>query len=226
MELHHTAVKEEKGFSAVEVLLCLIIVILIGFIGFFVYNTQKSTDKLNQAATTSTPAVKQTDKSPKATTDSTNYLTITEWGVRFAVTGDSEPTYAFHARGSMSADGGFSYGNDTVDIGSKKYNNLVNSDGNQCGTIDDNTGKKVSAPNTRRMIQIASSPAGTEESATAGGSVTLGATKYTYFTASRYRPGCSQLANGDTDQNIFNQDSAITDLLIKDASTLSLAKAR
>jgi Tfp pilus assembly protein PilV len=52
MELHHTAVKEETGFSAVEMLLSLIIVVMITFVGYYIYNTQKNADATYKAAST------------------------------------------------------------------------------------------------------------------------------------------------------------------------------
>jgi hypothetical protein len=229
MELHHTAVKEETGFSSVEILLSLIIIVLITFTGYYIYHTQKTTDAINKnistAASATLPKSTKKPSSIATTTEKTDYLTITELGIKLAVTGDTEPTYAFHPSGSMSGDGSFSYARDTVDVSSKQYNNLKNSDGNLCGSIDDNTGKVVSAPNTRRMIQITRSPATTETSATSEGSVTIGSSKYTYFKASHYRPGCSQLTNGKSDQSIFTQDAVITDQLIRDAATLVMAKS-
>ncbi len=51
MDLHHTAVKEETGFSAVEMLLSLIAVELITFVGFYVYHTQQSAKSTYNAAT-------------------------------------------------------------------------------------------------------------------------------------------------------------------------------
>lgn len=63
MELHHTAVKEEAGFSAIEILLSLIIVVLVTFIGYYVYHTKVTADTAyksvantaNQVAPKSTP---------------------------------------------------------------------------------------------------------------------------------------------------------------------------
>ena len=56
MEIHPTAVKEETGFSAVEMLLCLIIVILITFVGYYIYNTKKNADAAYKAASTAAQA--------------------------------------------------------------------------------------------------------------------------------------------------------------------------
>ena len=53
MELHHTAVKEEAGFSAVEILLSLIAITLITFVGFYVYHTQQAANATYSAASKS-----------------------------------------------------------------------------------------------------------------------------------------------------------------------------
>ncbi len=61
MPLHPTAVQEETGFSAVEMLLYLVIAALIAFVGIYVFNSQKSADAnynaASQAAQTSPPKV-------------------------------------------------------------------------------------------------------------------------------------------------------------------------
>ncbi len=58
-------VKEETGFSAVEMLLCLIIVIMISFVGYYIYNTQKKADATYNAASKSvTTSVKKVSTSP------------------------------------------------------------------------------------------------------------------------------------------------------------------
>ncbi|MEO7364128.1 MAG: hypothetical protein ABIV43_01320 [Candidatus Saccharimonadales bacterium] len=75
----------QKGFGTIELLLVSIMILLVGFIGFYVYNTQKSTDKLNQAATTNVPNAKKsaTDSSSiSQPTPAADYLTIKQWGVR------------------------------------------------------------------------------------------------------------------------------------------------
>lgn len=55
-------VKEETGFGAIEMLLSLIIVVMITFIGYYIYNTQKKTDEtyaaVNHSLSTTKPAVK------------------------------------------------------------------------------------------------------------------------------------------------------------------------
>ena len=101
MDLHHTAVKEETGFSAVEMLLCLIAVTLITFVGYYVYHTQQAANATYNAATAAaqistpktirkkhlTPAVNQV--APK------NFLVIKEWGVKLEFVDADKVTYAF-----------------------------------------------------------------------------------------------------------------------------------
>ena len=50
-QLHYTAVKEEQGFSAVEILLAIIAVSLVVFVGYFVWHAQQETNKTLQTAT-------------------------------------------------------------------------------------------------------------------------------------------------------------------------------
>jgi flagellin-like protein len=79
--------KNQKGFTAIEGLLILIAVTLIGFVGYYVWHTQKQTDKtLDQADKSSQSSViKPTQK----------YYTIKEWNVRAPYDGDDTFTYQF-----------------------------------------------------------------------------------------------------------------------------------
>jgi len=43
-------VKEETGFSAIEMLLCIVIVVMIGFVGYYIYHTQKAADATYKTA--------------------------------------------------------------------------------------------------------------------------------------------------------------------------------
>jgi len=68
--------KNEKGFGAVEGILIIVVVILLGAVGWFVYdrNHGKATTSSAPATSTTTPTV-----NTKSTVD---YLTIKEWGVK------------------------------------------------------------------------------------------------------------------------------------------------
>ena len=108
MELHHTAVKEETGFSAVEMLLSLIAVSLITFVGYYVYHTQQATNAINKSITTAAtaPVPRSIHKVPSATATApaaSGYYAIKEWGVKiklavadkvfFTVTNESGQAY-------------------------------------------------------------------------------------------------------------------------------------
>jgi len=71
-------IKSESGFSLIEGLLIVIAISLVAFVGFYVYNTGKKTDKTISTATkaASKPATLSTNKS---------YLEIKELGVKIPV---------------------------------------------------------------------------------------------------------------------------------------------
>lgn len=85
---------KQKGFSIVEGLLVFVIVGILGFTGWFVWNSQKQTNKSNNSTVVSTKkatATNTTTTSLTATEDTTEYVTqgtakyvvIKEWGVKF-----------------------------------------------------------------------------------------------------------------------------------------------
>lgn len=78
--------KSQKGFSAVETILLVIIVGLIGFTGWYVYTTQQNTnDSLDTAASTSD--VTATNQ------QAAKYLTIKEAGVKFQLSSPIRDAY-------------------------------------------------------------------------------------------------------------------------------------
>lgn len=77
--------KNQKGFTVIEVLLVLILLSIVGFSGYYVYHTQKSSSTKPAISTTasSTSAGKDTTSTQTTTpSDSTQYLVIKEWGVK------------------------------------------------------------------------------------------------------------------------------------------------
>src|SRR4051812_2710121 len=60
--------KNQRGFSAVEAILILVIISILGFAGWFVYNAQKSTNKAldDTSASQSTVATQQTKQTQAA----------------------------------------------------------------------------------------------------------------------------------------------------------------
>lgn len=78
----------QKGFATLEGLLILIIVGLIGFVGWYVYQSKNAADKsYSNAATASSAKV--------ATTSKSTYLEIKEWGVRIKLNKNTESLYYY-----------------------------------------------------------------------------------------------------------------------------------
>lgn len=74
--------KQEKGFSVVEGLLVLLVVILLGFIGWLIWSKQTTTSTTNQASTTT----------PQASA-----IEIKEWGVKLNTSRADDFTYEVHS---------------------------------------------------------------------------------------------------------------------------------
>lgn len=85
--------KNEAGFGAIEGLIIVVVVVLIGAAGWFVMSRHKTTKPTATiTSTTKTPAT--SDTTSNSTTDgSTKYLTIKEWGVKFALTTATADAY-------------------------------------------------------------------------------------------------------------------------------------
>ncbi|MET0779825.1 MAG: hypothetical protein ABWY71_03240 [Candidatus Saccharimonadales bacterium] len=81
-------IKNTAGFSAVEGLVILGVVVLIGLAGWFIVSS-KHKDKTPAPNTTSST----NDDSANTTTGDTKYLEIKEWGVKFALTTDTADAY-------------------------------------------------------------------------------------------------------------------------------------
>ena len=91
--------KLQKGFSTIEILLVLILITLIGGVGYFVFSKQN--EKSNDTATTTEITNEQsnkkdevvsTDTQPDANTND-GYLVINEWGVKIKNTESSKIAY-------------------------------------------------------------------------------------------------------------------------------------
>jgi len=88
---------DQRGFSAIETILILVIVAIIGGTGFYVYHAnKKTTDIQNSAAkiAQSSPAKGSTRKAASAKS-SQSYLAIKEWGVQAPYSGPLTLTYSF-----------------------------------------------------------------------------------------------------------------------------------
>ncbi len=75
----------QRGFSPIAILLALILVVLVGFTGYYVYNSQKKDD--NKAVTPAPANAAATPSQPSAQ-DTQKYLVIKEWGVKIPLTAE------------------------------------------------------------------------------------------------------------------------------------------
>jgi hypothetical protein len=75
----------QKGFSAVEGLLIVIISGMLGGVGWYVIHSQQQVDKTYSQTANTTVVPKSTAAKVPSTTSQPNYLTIKEWGVRLLV---------------------------------------------------------------------------------------------------------------------------------------------
>ena len=97
--------EHQSGFSATVILLAVLVVAVLAVTGLVVYQHHKPSNAKNSAATSSTPTTTQ----PKSTTtpqpaqSTTQYFTITEWGVRAPNTTTDTFTY------NVSSDGKSAY---------------------------------------------------------------------------------------------------------------------
>lgn len=76
----------QKGFSVVEILIVIVVVGLLGTVGWLVYDRQKGkTDNQQTSKTTTTPAkAAQATETPNQ--PQVSYLTVKEWGVKIPQT--------------------------------------------------------------------------------------------------------------------------------------------
>jgi Tfp pilus assembly protein PilX len=90
---------EHSGFSVIEVLLAILVIVVLAVTGFVVYQRHKPITAKNSAATTST----QTTTRPPQTT--TQYLTITEWGIKLPLSDSIKDAYYVVSTGSQDVNG-------------------------------------------------------------------------------------------------------------------------
>lgn len=76
--MNHTFRKNQFGFGAVVFLLAVVLVAVLGGVGYYVYASHKSTVSSSKTSTSSPVA----NTNNTATTASSNEMPITEWGVK------------------------------------------------------------------------------------------------------------------------------------------------
>jgi prepilin-type N-terminal cleavage/methylation domain-containing protein len=80
----------QKGFSVVEILVVIVVVGLLGAVGWLVHDRQKSKTDNRQASTTVTTPAKtphaETPNQPQSNQSQVSYLAVKEWGVKIPQT--------------------------------------------------------------------------------------------------------------------------------------------
>ena len=84
--------KTQKGFAALEAILIIVILVIIGGTGYYVWHSKQQTDKtLSQAEKTSQITPRITAKKASNTSTSTSssksasYVNLTEWGIKIKI---------------------------------------------------------------------------------------------------------------------------------------------
>src|SRR5579871_5801589 len=85
---------KQNGFSAIEGLLILVIVGLIGFTGWYVWHSKNNSDKaLSEAQAVSNSTLPKTAASSSSSVTKQEFVTIKEWGVRAPYSGKLTLSY-------------------------------------------------------------------------------------------------------------------------------------
>jgi hypothetical protein len=85
--------KPQEGFSAVEALLIVIIVGMLGGVGWYVWHSQNQVDKTYSQTANSSVAPRPTAAKASPAASQPDYLTIKEWGVKLPVTDSNDKYY-------------------------------------------------------------------------------------------------------------------------------------
>jgi hypothetical protein len=87
--------QSQKGFAAIQALLVLVIVIMVGGVGYYVWQSQKQVDKTySQTANSSVAPSKKNQLNPTPVANANlKYFVIKEWGVRAPYDNSDTLTY-------------------------------------------------------------------------------------------------------------------------------------
>lgn len=80
--------KNEKGFGTLEAILIVIIIVLLGTVGYLVYKDRHKTATVVTKTVIVTSKSSSATNSNKSSSNSTQYLNISEWGVRLPLSSD------------------------------------------------------------------------------------------------------------------------------------------
>jgi len=95
----------QRAFSAVEGLLILLIVVIVGATGAYVYTSNKNANKNLKAASqdaSGTPKFSSKKKTSTTPTSSQQYFTVKEWGVQAPYSGTDTLTYTMSSDNTLA----------------------------------------------------------------------------------------------------------------------------
>lgn len=107
MQTPQPTTTKQSGFSVIEALLVVLVVAALAVTGFVVYQHRKPNNAKNSAATSTAQTTSQqqdtTSTQPAQTT--TQYLTITEWGVKLPLSDTIKDAYYVASNSGVGSDG-------------------------------------------------------------------------------------------------------------------------
>lgn len=92
--------KNERGFTAVEAVLIVVVVSLLAGVGWYVYRMNNKDDK--KEVNTSQADDKKTENKPAEETDSKTYVTVKEWNLRAEYSGKPVLLYVINEQGNAT----------------------------------------------------------------------------------------------------------------------------
>lgn len=165
--------KTQQGIALIETLLIVLILVIIGFGGYYVWHTQKENNKV-------TDDTLKASQSAPAPTSSAKYLTIKEWGVKLKLDNDSQDAY-------YTFDDGPTTYQQFININSRDFDKLTAYDGSSCK--GDYIAKLARYKNTDPVLNE-NAPLGP-----VGDKTTIGGYTYFFATLKQYADPCVYDAN-------------------------------
>lgn len=102
----------QNGFGAIETLLIIVIVGILGFTGWWVWNSKdKANSSFHNSGNSQTYSAKKKAPTQSSSKNTQKYLTIKEWGVRAPYASDDTLSYVFM---SVDNNGNISYSSTTA----------------------------------------------------------------------------------------------------------------
>ncbi|HEY4963558.1 MAG TPA: hypothetical protein VIH90_02570 [Candidatus Saccharimonadales bacterium] len=89
----------EKGFSVVELLIVILVLVLIGGVGYLVYKDHKTTVPKVVTVTKTVVLQPKTQSTNTTTTSTPSYMVIKEWGVKIPLTSSISDAYYYYNNG-------------------------------------------------------------------------------------------------------------------------------